>query len=188
MQLNTIKNFLKGSLLAATLVLGTGVAHADNISFFGTDTFNTKTTTINFVSASVGVAGNGILSPFNTNSTVTFAPAFNYGVTPSNFQLFSVLAPNGASLIYTINSVTSIIDNLEVLGNGTYTLTGRNGKVSTAMGTFDITTQGSGSLTTFSDINFTTAATPEPNSLMLLGTGFISAAGMLMRRRKMMSA
>ena len=32
------------------------------------------------------------------------------------------------------------------------------------------------------------AVTPEPNSLMLLGTGFVSAAGMLMRRRKMMTA
>lgn len=49
------------------------------------------------------------------------------------------------------------------------------------------TTDQSESVTGFLQTSSVVTATPEPNSLMLLGTGFVSAAGMLMRRRKAMS-
>ena len=61
---------------------------------------------------------------------------------------FTVTAPGSQTLTYRVNAVTNVLDSVEVRGNGTYTLTSGS-STTTATGTFDVTTQGNGSLTTF---------------------------------------
>lgn len=50
-------------LFGVVLLTSAPLAVADQISFFGTDTFSTFTTTITFVSSVVGVGGQGSFLP-----------------------------------------------------------------------------------------------------------------------------
>ena len=98
-----------------------------------------------------------ILSIANGSDTVTFYATSTGSFTPTN--------------IPTTEGTLDLFGFLSDVG-GTYT----NGQSAE----LDIAANGIGN-------NFTedlTAAAPEPNSLMLLGTGLVSAGGLLLRRRK----
>ncbi len=195
--MKAIANFLCLGVLAAAVV---PVAKADTnnqISFIGGDTYNTTTGNVNFTDINGSAPGNsvvvgayGIFAPF-ANAAVTFNN-FNYLTPTVPYDLINATASATLSAIFRVTSWTYLVDNssscmtspcLTVSGTGNYIIS--NG-TTIPNGLFTLTTQGGGNGSTvvsFSDTN-TIAATPEPNSLMLLGTGLVSTAGMLLRRRR----
>lgn len=178
------------ALLGTSLVALPALADTTGqISFAGTDTYCSATGSSTCTAGSIDFtymypvapgAATGIFSSF-AGSTPTFNN-FNYLSTATPFTLLTDTS-NGSTLSFIITSDTyTTMSGLEVTGNGYYTL--GTGSTSTRIdsGTFDLTTQGAtGSTVTFSDTN-TVAATPEPSSIALLGTGMLGMAGIVKRR------
>ena len=209
----TFKNALKAGTIAAVLVLGTAAAHADTMNFVGSTTgvftqngtTTDKTLTFNSGNFDVTTSTNGFVSVGTTSTTNSFGTfRLTNGTadyTNDPFQL-TILFTNPTGINGGQNSTFSatVIGSVTRGSGGgvnvsfspsTQSYTFANGVQS---GSFTLNlnnvaiTNGSTSAVTGFIQSTTVAATPEPNSLMLLGTGFVSAAGMLMRRRKTMTA
>jgi hypothetical protein len=143
-------------------------------------TLNASTTSITFGSLTYALGGTGSLSSVPFVSSVPFASVFTFivGGTPvggeqlftftfgSGTEAFDVssvfVAPNGSLIFYGILSDGILADNTP----GNYILTPDQSANGSFSGTLDVT------------------PTPEPSSLILLGTGLIGAAGLMFRKRR----
>ena len=186
-----IKATLKLLSLAAVLTVTSLAAHADAvhgvISITGYDTYDSNSISFDGNGYTQAKAATGTFSDlFSASDTVAAVSLsdFNFGSGfTSPTQVFSI-TNNGVTVSLTLTSITSSsIDadgNLTILGRGIFSETGYD----SAEGTFDLTTQGgqTGGVVTFSATSV--APTPEPNTLLLLGTGLMSSAGALYRRRR----
>lgn len=217
MYASTIFKTLKFAALAGVLAVGSASMRADQMTFTGTTTggFNAdmpsnmdtyKGLTFNGGTFTGTTAGNqvaiGTNDPIDNFGIVSLATDPNgtmkYGGTTFTL-LIDFTDPNGIIGGQTSNFVAKVTGTVTD-DNGGVTLNFNPNKQSysfndgTTMGTFTLNLNNVSIKPGFSnDISGkiteqSTAVTPEPNSLMLLGTGFVSAAGMLMRRRKLMNA
>lgn len=187
-----MKSIFKVLSLAAALTVSAVAAHADSVNGMISITGYDK-----YTNDSISFQGNGYTRAEATSGTLSslFAAGdtsaasvtmndFSFGagfVNPT--QVFTV-TNNGTTVTLTLTSITSSgIDaygNLSIMGKGVLSETGYDSTV----GDFALTSQfgSTGATVTFSAS--AVAPTPEPNTLMLLGTGLVSSAGMLYRRRK----
>ena len=177
-----MKNLIKFAALGAALAVSALSAHATAISgsiaLSGLDSYNS--TGVTFDNPGEVLGGTGTLGAFGGDPATLTSFLF---ASSNNVELFST-ANFLEAATFTINgpvSVSTVDGSQVVTGSGTFTETGIVNYAATT-GSFTLT-DSDNQIEAF-EITADVAPTPEPSSLMLLGTGLTGAAGMFFRRRR----
>ena len=197
-----MKNLKSILSVCAVLAASSTFAFADpvngTVSMAGDSSYVTSSNTLTFIDGRTGLTNYGTFSSFSHNdlsfpgATATTNETLTYGNFSGPETLFTATSSTGEKLTYTLTGVTSYsyANGLEIIGTGFFTETCSTTVSATCVNytpstaSFDLTTQGSGGGMTTTFSNTQTAVTPEPNSLILLGTGLMSAAGVVLRKRR----
>ena len=193
------------AVLSALAISSVAVAHATpitgDLALYGTDSFNANSITFTSAMIAGGPGANtGAFSSLTYGNPVQMFPAFagsalpystGYNVVPSNIAPVEVMTTteNGSTFAFWMTDYTAMYEVnttgctsatcLSVTGDGYFTGTG----YSNTPGSFTFTTQekGTQSSTTFS-ASAGAAATPEPASLALVGSGLLGFVGFARRK------
>jgi len=175
---------LKFAALIAVLALTSSVFAAPlapalgSITITGPDSWNA--TSITFPSQGTVQSATGTFA-FLTGKSVDLQ-SFTFSSANGVTLFASPGAPQSALMDFVISGPVNVVSDtaqfLSLTGSGTF----NEFLTLPAPGTFSLTSTAGGT-TTFT-INASTTPTPEPSSLILLGTALVSGSGMVLRRRR----
>jgi hypothetical protein len=194
-----MRTFSKLLVLGAALAVSTSLAYADtlgsgSISLGGPDTYTANSITFGTSLADIVDGATGSLA-FSLGNLTGFSAGNHVSLTTigsisgfSGADLFSTTNILGDTVTFYLSSISSYTlsnggtDSL-LLGSGYFTETNIHGNTiyTATPGTVNLSSQDD-QITSFSASAATTNVTPEPTSLLLLGTGLLSAAGVARRK------
>jgi hypothetical protein len=180
-----------GAMLAASAPFALAIPITGSIGIAGNDTFTS--TSITFIGPGTVISTGGTFNSFTGLGSTLTLNSFSFNSSADGTALFSLTNTLGQTLSFDITGITSSgtnptlgYPNEEVAGAGTLNDVYFQSPYTPTAASFVLSTNTNGSTTVALDAS-PTAVAPEPNSLLLLGSGLVSTVGVLIRKRRILA-